>query len=284
MGNYSSRVAEPTREPENASETSTSGQSCPVPASRRGPVYNVYNQRIDPRSTGGCPVPEQDRGRITVLDPRNNMPVEPNQQPAAGQQKALSTSRLQSSIPKGGTDTTWVYPSPQMFYNALKRKDKADDVTEDDMEAVVFAHNTMNEITWARVQQWELLHRDECGDCRLRRFMGRPDQLSPLARVQSWLGGQLPFDRHDWYVDRCGREVRYVIDFYFHEEKAGTPEAFSIRARPAVDSVEAVLDRAKMKIYTIFAKYGLPCPITGHQPSIASQGQDAGPEQQRQPA
>lgn len=47
---------------------------------------------------------------------------------------------------------------------------------------------------------------------------------SPLARLQSWLGGQLPFDRHDWYVDRCGKEVRYVIDFYFHEEKAGTPE------------------------------------------------------------
>ena len=38
------------------------------------------------------------------------------------------------------------------------------------------------------------------------------------------MGGQLPFDRHDWYVDRCGQEVRYVIDFYFHEEKAGTPE------------------------------------------------------------
>ena len=23
-----------------------------------------------------------------------------------------------------------------------------------------------------------------------------------------------PFDRHDWLVDRCGREVRYIIDFY----------------------------------------------------------------------
>lgn len=42
--------------------------------------------------------------------------------------------------------------------------------------------------------------------------------------MKSWLGGPLPFDRHDWYVDRCGREVRYVIDFYFNEEKAGTPD------------------------------------------------------------
>lgn len=24
----------------------------------------------------------------------------------------------------------------------------------------------------------------------------------------------LPFDRHDWYVDRCGKEVRYIIDYY----------------------------------------------------------------------
>jgi cytochrome c heme-lyase len=46
---------------------------------------------------------------------------------------------------------------------------------------------------------------------------------SPLARVGGWLGGQLPFDRHDWWVDRCGREVRYVIDFYYNEELGGTP-------------------------------------------------------------
>lgn len=46
---------------------------------------------------------------------------------------------------------------------------------------------------------------------------------SPLARVSSWFGAQLPFDRHDWWVDRCGREVRYVIDFYYNEDLGGTP-------------------------------------------------------------
>ena len=25
---------------------------------------------------------------------------------------------------------------------------------------------------------------------------------------------ELPFDRHDWIVDRCGKEVRYIIDYY----------------------------------------------------------------------
>ena len=45
------------------------------------------------------------------------MPLEPNQQPCAGQRKVISTQREASNIPKGGTDSTWLYPSPQMFYN-----------------------------------------------------------------------------------------------------------------------------------------------------------------------
>ena len=55
---------------------------------------------------------------------------------------------------------------------------------------------------------------------------------SPLAWLQSWTSGELPFDRHDWYVDRCGEEIRYVIDFYFHEDKAGTPEVGSASQAP----------------------------------------------------
>jgi Cytochrome c/c1 heme lyase len=60
----------------------------------------------------------------------------------------------------------------------------------------------------------------------------RPSLCSPLARVSSWFGGQLPFDRHDWWVDRCGREVRYVIDFYYNEDRGGTPNVSVIAAAP----------------------------------------------------
>jgi cytochrome c heme-lyase len=105
----------------------------------------------------------------------------------------------------------------------------------------------------------------ECVAPSLLRFRGRPDDLSPLARLRSWLGGPLPFDRHDWWVDRCGEEVRYVIDFYFDEEKAGGADAFQVVVRPALDSPTAALDRVKMQIYLKFAEYGLPCPITGHR-------------------
>lgn len=245
--------------------------TCPVPERYRNPaVYNVYNQQINSSgATSAALAPRAD-----ILDPKNNMPLEANQQPCPGQRKLLSTDRQVSNIPKGGTASTWVYPSPQMFFNALRRKGKGSDVVEEDMEHVVHAHNTMNEITWQRVQAWEALHRDECPcGSTLLRFRGRPDDLSPLARLKSWFGGPLPFDRHDWYVDRCGEEVRYVIDFYFDDDKAGSPDAFSITVRPALDSPGAAIDRTKLFIYTNFAKWGLPCPVTGHSGNDGSGGQ-----------
>lgn len=94
-------------------------QRAAAPAQQRT-VYNVYNQPIDAR---------------------NNMPATANQLPWPGQRAALSTARAVSNIPKGGTDSSWVFPSPQMFYNALMRKGKGDDVTEEDMESVVSVHN-----------------------------------------------------------------------------------------------------------------------------------------------
>lgn len=47
---------------------------------------------------------------------------------------------------------------------------------------------------------------------------------------------KLPFDRHDWIVDRCGTEVRYVIDFYQGEVPQGDshqapPSAFFLDVR-----------------------------------------------------
>lgn len=38
--------------------------------------------------------------------------------------------------------------------------------------------------------------------------------------------------------------------------------------RPAIDSPGAALDRVKMWIYENFAQYGLPCPVTGHPPTM----------------
>jgi hypothetical protein len=60
-------------------------------------------------------------------------------------------------------------------------------------------------------------------------------------------GYKLPFDRHDWVVDRCGSEVRYVIDFYSGAPAAGAQASMHLDVRPALDSFGAALDRLRMQ-------------------------------------
>lgn len=183
------------------------------------------------------------------IDPANKMPTTPNQVPSPGQQTRLSTDREASSIPKsGGPDgETWVYPSPQMFYNALQRKGKAADVDEADMDTVVAIHNSMNEKTWNVVMDWERrFHCDTCPDPKLKRFTGRPHDLSPAAWFRSTFRGYAkPFDRHDWTVDRCGKEdVTYIIDYYYRENTADG-EPIEIHVRPAIESMSTAWDRLR---------------------------------------
>ncbi|PNH04023.1 Cytochrome c-type heme lyase [Tetrabaena socialis] len=207
-------------------------ESCPVNPKYRNPaVYNVYGQRINDPSVVASANPLQHIQGADVLDPKNNMPLEPNQLPCPGQRKPLSVDRVASNIPKGGTESTWLFPSPQMVFNALRRKGKDEDITEDDMDGFIAAHNSMNEATWQRVMLWESLHRTECDNPTLLRFQGRPHDL----------------------------------------RRAGHGVAFEIVARPAVDTVDSALDRVKMNIYLKFAEWGLPCPITGHTGGVAAQ-------------
>ena len=54
---------------------------------------------------------------------------------------------------------------------------------------------------------------------RLIRFMGRPNDLSPKAWINSRILFKMqPFDRRDWFIDRGDGygegERRYVTDFY----------------------------------------------------------------------
>ena len=73
--------------------------------------------------------------------------------------------------------------------------------------------------------------------------------------VNGVLGGPLPFDRHDWVVDRCGKEIRYIIDYYSVEVPAGgggggeedeeVEVYYSVDARPA-PTLEGLWDRGRM--------------------------------------
>ena len=67
------------------------------------------------------------------------------------------------------------------------------------------------------------------------------------------LGYQKPFDRHDWTVDRCGKKVEYVIDFYSGRKGSGAEAvSFYLDVRPKVNSFEGVVMRARMWFKELF--------------------------------
>ena len=57
---------------------------------------------------------------------------------------------------------------------------------------------------------------------------------------------ELPFDRHDWIIDRCGKDVRYIIDYY-DGGKINEKYMFALLdVRPAMDSWDNIWDRMKV--------------------------------------
>nr|AAH76303.1 Holocytochrome c synthetase a [Danio rerio]AAI65701.1 Hccsa protein [Danio rerio] len=195
-----------------------------------------------------CPMRAASGTKPTLSDinPANMMPP-PNQQPSADQPFPLSVVREESTIPRAGAEQNWVYPSEQMFWNAMLRKGwrwNKDDINQNDMGDIIKIHNQNNEQAWQEILRWEKLHSKEC-PCgpSLLRFGGKAKDFSPRARFRYWMGHELPFDRHDWIVDRCGKEVRYVIDYY----DGGLVSKHTILdVRPAFDSLGAVWDRMKV--------------------------------------
>lgn len=71
---------------------------------------------------------------------------------------SLPTDREQSSIPRHDAEgSTWMYPSPRMFYNALLRKGY--DTKPEDVQVMVDVHNFLNEQVWQEILKWESDHK-----------------------------------------------------------------------------------------------------------------------------
>lgn len=178
--------------PQNSPQPPADASSCPV-ASPNVPV------------SSSTPEPST----VFKLNPLNYMPSILSQSRSTNQTIALPTSRTTSSIPRGDTEANWEYPSPQQMYNAMLRKGY-DDTPEDAVESMVAVHNFLNEGAWAEIEGWEarfgkgLSHGWQAcswgedgfqdtpqwkGDRpRLMRFMGRPGDLTPKARMMDVLG------------------------------------------------------------------------------------------------
>lgn len=151
----------------------------------------------------------------------------------------LPQSREVSSIPRGGLDSKenekWVYPSEEMFYEAMKRKNH--NPNRNDMKVIVPIHNAVNEKVWSEIQKWE----SETSTCepKLVKFEAKQNQLTPKAMFRWFLGYKKPFDRHDWTIDRCGEQITYVIDFY-----SGENLSFYLDVRPKI-SMEGIKMRVR---------------------------------------
>ncbi|XP_061821079.1 holocytochrome c-type synthase isoform X2 [Nerophis lumbriciformis] len=216
---------------------------CPMHKAEGGPAHQDRAYEFVE-----CPM-KVATGLNSDIDPTNMMPP-PNQTPAVDQPFQLSLSREESSIPRHGAEKNWVYPSEQMFWNAMLRKGwrwRDDDLASDDMNNIIKIHNKNNEQAWQEILKWEAMHAGEC-PCgpTLKRFGGKAKEYSPRARLRHWMGYELPFDRHDWIIDRCGTEVRYVIDYYDGEINKDSYQFSILDVRPAFDSLNAVWDRMKV--------------------------------------
>ncbi|KAJ1993837.1 Cytochrome c1 heme lyase [Coemansia spiralis] len=265
----------------SSDSTSTPAAKCPIDHSSLAKDKTMKAAAATVSSTGetansaplACPV-DHAKSLTTLackepqLDPRNQMPVVPEQQATSGQDDTLSTARTISTIPRAdryqsageslcpalhednaGPSTQedkdmWIYPSEQMFFNAMKRKNWRPE--ERDMKTVVPIHNAVNEMCWTHILEWEKMHKSTCSGPKLLKFEGKANQMTPRAWFRSLIGYQKPFDRHDWTVDRCGKSIRYVIDFYQGKKDPQNPHApsFYLDVRPAL-TLESSWDRLR---------------------------------------
>lgn len=161
----------------------------------------------------------------------------------------LPQEREISSIPRTGGEGNWIYPSQKQFFDAMKRKKW--EPQEQDMNTVVPIHNAVNERAWQHIQMWEKgFGGEKCGGVKLTSFQGDSKKLTPRARWKLFLGYERPFDRHDWKVNRCGKEVEYVIDFYSGKSNPNTPQvpSFYLDVRPKLNTLEGI----KMRVWKSF--------------------------------
>ena len=182
---------------------------------------------LSPPSDGSCPVkasntPSNPTPRasstLSKLNPLNYMPSNLSQARAENQSIELPIERTMSSIPRGDADSNWEYPSPQQMYNAMLRKGY-DDTPQDAVESMVAVHNFLNEGAWAEIVEWErrfsrglsygwrecrkgeegsmtgagmVASEEEVTRPRLVRFQGRPNEMTPKAKIMQAMGQIYP--------------------------------------------------------------------------------------------
>ena len=168
--------------------------------------------------------------------------------------------------------STWVYPSEQQVFNAMKRKGW-DGIEEESIPSFLQIHNFVNERSWRLLCEWENEYKgngnggrgsdvNADNEIKLVRFEGRPTDMTPKAFFLSTFGLQpKPFDRHDWYIDNgTDHSKRYVLDFYMRGDEndgkdgrsGGMLPRVDIDVRPALDTPQAFIQRGRRFFKDLF--------------------------------
>jgi cytochrome c heme-lyase len=130
-------------------------------------------------SDQSCPVDHKSRSTWASILPGGGVAPPTGTSP-------LSTEREVSSIPRT-SDGNWVYPSEAQFFAAMMRKNH--NPHAQDMKTIIPIHNAVNERAWSELLKWEAGRGGEkCGGVKLVNFKGRPNDLTPKARLMTLLG------------------------------------------------------------------------------------------------
>ncbi|KAI5926022.1 cytochrome c and c1 heme-lyase [Camillea tinctor] len=244
----------------SGSSPSSSPSSSSPPSAPQSPPWTSYLPRIPffsrPSAPSSPPGPQTlgTEREVSTIPRTLISPSSPSPSPSPSSSfhppspAAPSPANHEQETGADAASGNWIYPSERMFFDAMRRK--GHDPRTADMRTVVPIHNAVNERAWAEIKAWEepWVKGSSCDGPRLHSFSGLSTQLSPRARFNTLLGYQAPFDRHDWVVDRCGKEIEYVIDFYAGRSaepaSGGKPLSFYLDVRPKLNSWDGVKMRA----------------------------------------
>lgn len=191
-----------------------------------------------------CPVPHDQREKWLEMSRKSGIQNEVSKDNNIATQERLSEDREISTIPRTATNDNWIYPSEKQFYDAMKHKNW--NPKTDDMQVIVPLHNSINERVWNCVKRWE--HGNESA-ITLTNFKNNSKKMTPRAWIRSRLMGlDAPFDRHDWTIDRKGKTIDYVIDFYYGEAVHNTEPQVYLDVRPKINSFEGI----KLRVWKFF--------------------------------
>jgi cytochrome c heme-lyase len=80
---------------------------------------------------------------VSTIPRTSTAPADPNARPA----------NSEKDTGKDEKTGNWIYPSEEMFFNAMKRK--GFEGRENDMKTIVPIHNAVNERAWKEIKDWE---------------------------------------------------------------------------------------------------------------------------------